>query len=470
MYITNFVTEIQRIRYEVFKAVSYHAYEGDLDKVFYKIPKEIIPGPNPSMRCCIYKEREIVADRIQMARGGDKDNLNIVEVLPVACEECPFGGYEVTTLCQGCIAHPCHSVCPVDAIYFTKDKKSHIDKSKCINCGKCAQVCPYEAIHNFIRPCERACKAGAISQGSDGLAVIDDEKCVQCGHCIYACPFGAISDKSQIVDVIEAIKENKNVYAIIAPSFVNQFSDITPEQFVEALHILGFKDVLEAAIGADMVAMDEAKELSEKGFLTSSCCPAFVSYIEKNFPTLKDNISHNLSPMARLAKHIVEKDKDAYVVFIGPCVAKKQEIKREEVSKYVKATLTFEEIAAMIDSRCIDFNMVKGKEIPQSSYFGRIFARSGGLHEAVTQALFELDLQDFKYKPLSVQGPEEIKLALIKARAKRLDENFIEGMYCNGGCIGGPISLAGKKDVKNIDRYGKRGYLTITESIQRFDK
>ena len=238
-------------------------------------------------------------ERIKMAMGGDKNNPNVIEVIDIACDECPVSGYNVTSACRGCLAHRCEDVCRRGAITFDEHQKAHIDKSKCVECGQCAKVCPYSAIANEKRPCEKACKIKAISMGEDGAASIDNETCTSCGACVYQCPFGAIMDKSFILDVVDLIKksgdnQNYKLYAVVAPSISSQFSYAKLGQVISGIKKLGFFTVVEAALGADMVAYLESQELAEKGFLTSSCCPAFVSYIETQFPQLKENISHNL--------------------------------------------------------------------------------------------------------------------------------------------------------------------------------
>ena len=301
-----FDTKVQHLKYKVLREVARHAWKGDLIDHIVDIPKEIIPGKTSTMRCCIHKERAILSERVKLAMGGNKNNPNVIEVIDIACDDCPTSGYDVTEFCRGCLAHRCEDVCPRDAIEFDEHQKAHINKSKCINCGKCAQACPYSAIINRKRPCENACKVKAISPAEDGSASIDNNKCISCGACVYQCPFGAISDKSFMLNVIDMIKKSDNnkkykIYAVVAPSISGQFSyaGATLGQVVNGIKRLGFYSVIEAALGADMVAYKEAGELSEKGFLTSSCCPAFVSYIQKQFPSLKDNISHNLSPMER---------------------------------------------------------------------------------------------------------------------------------------------------------------------------
>ncbi len=467
-----FDTKVQQLKYKVLKEVTKHSYDGTLAESIVDIPKDIVPGKQPTMRCCVYKERAILSERIKLAMGGDKNNPNVIEVIDIACDECPAGGFEITDSCRGCIAHRCEEVCQKDAITYDHNQKAHIDKSKCVECGRCAKVCPYTAIISRKRPCENACKVKAISMSEDKTACINNDKCTACGACVYQCPFGAISDKSFITDTIDILKKSENntkykVYAVVAPSISSQFTYAKLGQVITGIKQLGFFAVVEAALGADMVANAECKELVEKGFLTSSCCPAFVKYVENEFPQLKEHISHNLSPMATIGKYIKNSEPDCKVIFIGPCTAKKAEFQKESVRPYIDSVLTFEELQALFDGRNLDITSAAEDVLDNASYFGRIFARSGGLADAVRQGLKENGLEDFDYKPISCDGIEECKLALLKARVKKLDANFIEGMACTSGCIGGAGCLThGEKDKAQVDKYGQEAMeKTIKDAV-----
>ena len=467
-----FDTKVQYLKYKVLREVAREAWKGTIIENLFDIPKKIVPGNTPTMRCCVYKERAIVADRVRLAMGGNKENPNVIEVIETACDECPMGGYEVTNSCRGCLAHRCEDVCKRGAISFDHQHVAHIDKSKCVDCGACAKVCPFTAIVNRKRPCQNACKIKAISMNENKAAAIDNSKCISCGACVYQCPFGAIMDKSYILDVIDIIKkseENKKykVYAVVAPSISSQFTYAKLGQVIKGLKELGFFTVIEAALGADMVAYAESRELAEKGFLTSSCCPAFVEYIHKTFPDLVPLISHNLSPMATIAKYIKETDKTAKVVFIGPCTAKKMEAQKEEVKPYIDSVITFEELQALYDSRDIDIMTLGEDVLDNASYYGRIFARSGGLSDAVKQGLSEQNITDFEAKPVACDGIEECKIALVRKSKNLLDGNFIEGMACVGGCIGGAGCLThGEKNKAEVDKYGREALeKTISDAI-----
>lgn len=470
--VRKFDTKVQHLKYRVLREVARFAWNDALLDNILNIPEIIVPGKTPTMRCCVYKERAIVSDRVKLAMGGDKENPNVIKVIETACDECPMGGYEVTNSCRGCLAHRCEDVCRRGAISFDHNHTAHIDKSKCVDCGACAKVCPYTAIINRKRPCESACKIKAISMNEDKAAKINNDKCIACGACVYQCPFGAIMDKSFILDVIDIIKKSENnskykVFAVVAPSISSQFTYAKLGQVITGLKELGFHTVVEAALGADMVAYKESAELAEKGFLTSSCCPAFVSYIEKAFPDMLPLVSHNLSPMAEIAKYIKEHDAPCKVVFIGPCTAKKAEVQKENVKPYVDAAITFEELQALFDSKDIDITTLNQDVLDNASYFGRIFARSGGLSDAVAQALKEQNITDFELKAVACDGIEECRTALLKKSKNVLNGNFIEGMACKGGCIGGAGCLThGEKNKAEVDKYGREAYeKSISEAI-----
>ena len=454
-----FDTNVQKLKYEVLREVARHAFEDRLQDCYLDIPKTIAPGPEPTMRCCIYKERAIAAERVKLAMGGDKKNPNIVEVIDIACDECPVSCYQVTDSCRGCIAHRCEAACPRGAVSFDKSQKAHIDPNKCIECGRCASVCPYSAIISRKRPCELACKVKAIHMDERKIAKIDEEKCTSCGACVYMCPFGAPVDKSFILDAIRMLRDSTEhggprVYGVVAPSIISQFRYAKVGQVITAMKKLGFFSVVEAAMGADMVAWHEAQELAEKGFLTSSCCPAFVHYVETEFPKLKEHISTNLSPMAMIAKYIKDSDPTCKIIFVGPCTAKKAEVQKERVKQYVDCALTFEELQALIDGLEIDISKLEEDVLDNASYYGRIFARSGGVSDAVAEAVYEQNL-NFTVKALPCDGIEACRMALLKASHGAKDFNFIEGMACTGGCIGGAGCLThGPKDKGEIDRYG----------------
>ena len=471
-----FDTKVQLLKYNVLREVAVSAWRDTLHEDVLDLPKKIVPGPKPTMRCCVYKERAILVERIKQAMGAAGEN--VIRVLDIACDECPVSGYEVTNACRGCLMNRCEDVCSRGAIFFDNQHVAHIDKDKCVECGMCAKVCPYTAIVHRTRPCESACKIKAISVSptEDKSAHIDDAKCTACGACVYACPFGAITDVSQILKVIRMLRHSwengRKVFAVVAPAISSQFTYAKLGQVVTGLKELGFAEVVEAALGADMVAKNESEELVERGFLLSSCCPAFVSFVEKTYPQFRENVSSSLSPMATISKYLKQRETDCRVVFIGPCTAKKKEILKPEVAPWVDAVLTFEELQALFDSRDIDITTRPESALEGASYFGRIFARCGGLAEAVAEGIREHGHADFVLKPISCDGIEACRIALLKKAKGLLDVNFIEGMACVGGCIGGAGCLThGERNKLAVDKFGKEaGDQTILDAVKDADR
>lgn len=459
----NFENQVQLVKYEVLKEVAKLTFEDTLEEMYIRIPNKVDPGPEPRFRCCIHHERAVTKERIKMAMGGTPAIENIVEVLDTACDQCPVSRYKITESCRGCLAHRCQAACPADAIQIVHGKAT-IDESKCIECGRCHDACPYNAIVDIKRPCMKACPVDALSINDQKKAVIDNHKCIQCGACVYQCPFGAIQDKSEIVPIIRKLRASKKkgasqVYAIIAPAFASQFNYANLGQIISGIKQLGFKDVVEAALGADLVTVHEVEELlthlDEHPYMTSSCCPAFVNFIEKKHPQISANVSQTVSPMIATAQLIKSVDPTAVTVFIGPCIAKKVEKDLPKLKGIVDFAMTFEELVALLDSKSIDLETLPETPLDNASYYGRIFAGVGGLSKAV-EATAQKVAPEFKVKTLVGDGIKTCDKLLKLAKANRLDGNFIEGMACSGGCIKGPATIHhGAKDLKALDQYSK---------------
>lgn len=435
------------IKHEVLYLVAKAAYEGNLEDKIDKIPYEMIPGPQARFRCCIYKEREIIRQRVRLAQGlspsANKDNTNIVQVINSACEGCPITRFTVTDNCQKCVSKRCQEACNFGAISMTKDR-AYIDPAKCKECGKCSQACPYNAIADLMRPCKRSCPVDAITMDDNNIVKIDEAKCIHCGACINDCPFGAISDRSFMVDVINMIKSGKQVYACVAPAIEGQFgSQVSIGIMADAIKELGFIDMYEVALGADMVAKSEAMEwleaLNEGKKKTTSCCPAFVNMVQKHFPSLAANISTTVSPMIAVARLIKTMNPEAVVVFIGPCIAKKSEVLNSVTQGGADYALTFEELSAMLNAKGITLNSF-GSHMQQGSIYGKGFATAGGVTKAVLQAMAEMERKE-EIHVKGCNGAAECKKALLLMKLGKLPEDFLEGMVCEGGCMNGPGSV-----------------------------
>ncbi len=455
-----FDTNVQRLKYQVLKEVIKKAYNDDLVNCYRDIPKAISPGPKPLARCCVYKERAIIEERINLAMGGNRENPNSVEVIDIACDECPIEGIYVSPACRGCLVHRCEEVCPKGAISII-NHKAVVDKEKCVECGKCTEACPYSAIILQKRPCVKACKVDAIKIDENRKAKIDNKKCISCGACVYQCPFGAISDKSSILEAIDILRKSENnkkynVYAVVAPSIVGQFDNVKPEQIVTGIMKLGFYQVVEAALGADIALYNEAKEWKEKGILTTSCCPSFVMYVEKNFPELTKYISSSVSPMVYVAQLIKKSDPTGKVIFIGPCTSKKVEYRLEKTKGAIDSVISFEELQAFFDAREIDIESLEETVLNNASFYGRIFAKSGGIKQGIEKIAKEyFDTDDLK--PVAMNGINECKTNLLKLKMGKTTENFFEGMACDGGCLNGALCIHhGPKNAIEVEKFGKQ--------------
>lgn len=444
--LTNDAT-ILKIKHEIMYEVAKLAYSGEFDERKDEIPYILSPGLKARFRCCVYKEREVYRQRIRLAEGlnptdnGKPDSDNVIQVIGSACADCPLSHYIVTDNCRKCMAKACQQSCKFEAITMGRDR-AYIDPDKCRECGACAKSCPYNAIADLIRPCKKACPVDAITMDEDGICVIDDEKCIRCGKCIHRCPFGAIASKTGVVDVIKHIISGKKVYMMIAPALEGQFgADITMESLRTACKKLGFEDMYEVGLGADLTAAYEADEWLEayekQEKKTTSCCPAFVNMIKKHYPQLADMISTTVSPMCALSRLIKAKEPEAITVFLGPCIAKKDEIRDKSIEGNADYVLTIGEFRAMLRAKEIELMPEENKNQQASSY-GKRFGNGGGVTAAVLKSLEEKNVDTTSIRVEKCAGADECKKALLLLRAGKLNADFVEGMMCEGGCVGGP--------------------------------
>ena len=458
---------VDDIRRNVFTEVARLAYEdGDLSRVD-EIPYKMIQGEVAKHRHDVFLERAIVQERLRLALGMNLQSAEeqmpisasiqeaatdqkyfeepLVNIIPFACNACPPKQLRISDNCQGCTSHPCMNVCPKNAITLDKYKHCHIDQEKCIKCGKCASQCPYHAISKIERPCSAACGMDAIESDELGRAKINYDKCVSCGMCLVNCPFAAIADKSQIFQIVTAIKRSEEVIACVAPAFVGQFGkDATPAKIKAAMRQLGFADVVEVAIGADLCTVEEARDFLEEvpakqPFMGTSCCPAWSVMAKKLFPQFKDYISMALTPMVITARMVKKDHPNARICFVGPCAAKKLEANRRSVRSDVDFVLTFEELQGMFDAKEIDFaTIVPGPDdnMDEGTGMGRGFAVGGGVAAAVVEAIKHMD-PDREVKIEYGDGLRECRKMLAMAKAGKRDGYLLEGMACPGGCVAG---------------------------------
>lgn len=472
-------TQVRKTRRRIFKEVAALAYQSDdLIDDMEALPYKIVNYDESIYRESIYRERAIIRERLRLAmgmslrpenqpvhvtQGLEESNIDekyyeppLMQVIPSACNSCPVNRYEVTNQCMGCVAHPCHEVCPRDAIRMINGK-SVIDQEKCIKCGKCKAICPYDAISHQVRPCAAACGVNAIKDDEKGRAVIDNDLCVSCGQCMVNCPFGAIADKSQIFQLIRAMQSGRKIIAQVAPAFVGQFGPkVRPEMLKVALKELGFADVYETAIGADQGAVVEAKHYvhevvnGELPFLLTSCCPSWSVLAKKFFPETIDKISNALTPMVATARIIKEEHPDAQVVFIGPCASKKLEAARRTVRSDVDFVITFEELVGMFEAKGILLEEIQAMdEMKDATAAGRGYGVAGGVASAIEDCIREY-YPDVEVNIEHAESLAECKKMLMLAKAGKKNGCLIEGMACPGGCVAGagtniPVTQAQKE-------------------------
>lgn len=502
-------TSVNDIRKRVFAEVaklSYDYRDGDLSQM-EQIPYRIIPGEVSTYRESVFLERAIVKERMRLAMGLPLRDVSehapvsegalecvkpekyyqppLINIIKFACHKCPDHIVKVTDACQGCLAHPCKEVCPKGAVTL-ENGRSVIDPEKCIRCGKCVSACPYGAIVKMERPCAKACGVDAIRSDEYGRADIDQDKCVSCGMCLVNCPFGAIADKAQIFQTIQAIKSDTPVYAAIAPAAVGQFGPkLTPEKMRSAFQALGFTDVVEVAIGADLCTMQEARDFAEEvpeklPFMATSCCPAWSMMAKKLFPEYRDCISMALTPMVLTGRLIKKQHPGCKVAFIGPCAAKKLEAGRRTIRSDIDFVLTFEEVMGMFEAKKVDFARLEEQSpMHGASADGRGFAVSGGVASAVVNCMKEL-YPDKEVKVESAEGLADCRKLLTMAKAGKYNGYLLEGMACPGGCIAGagtiqPIAKAAgavkvRKKTSTNAHAVQSDYKDLLEQLEEIDK
>lgn len=331
------------------------------------------------------------------------------------------------------------------------------------------EICDICERENREKPCTGSCAHGAADYGGKRGIVINNDKCLSCGSCIPECPFDAIADKIEFVPVIKHLKEKKRqVYAIIAPAFAGQFGEgIRAGQVRSALKYMGFRDMIEVAILADLLTLREAYEFErlvhkkEDYLITSCCCPIWMNMVQKGYPELLEHFSPAVSPMIATGRVLKELNETAVVVFIGPCIAKKNEAKDEKLEGAVDYVLTFRELEEIFKALDIDLRSMPEDHKEQSSLGGRIYGRTGGVSRSVEMVLKRIMGEAADFRAVQADGVKACKEVLDKLKSGEVDANFIEGMGCKGGCVGGPRSIL------NIDEATEKLNLYGEEAVFR---
>ena len=459
----NYVNNSTLIRRELIVRLAKKYFKGQLAESD-RIPVDMFPRKGTPVRCCIHKDRAVVRYRLMALMGhrveAETDELKplaayaeeainrktveapILTVVDEACSSCVKTNYFVTNACQGCVARPCMLNCRKNAISMV-DGHAKIDPEKCVNCGLCMKECPYHAIIYMPVPCEEACPVGAISKNEFGKEEIDFEKCTFCGKCMRECPFGAIMERSQIIDILKQLTSAQKTVAMIAPAIVGQFS-ASLEKIVGALKQLGFDEVVEVAYGADLTAQAETAEWQERmekgeAFMTTSCCPAYTETVEKHIPELKPFVSETPSPMRLTAEGVKEDSPESTTVFIGPCVAKRNEALKTQAVDYV---MSIEELGALFIAKDID---VQESEVETASRTGEVSGRGFPVSGGVTAAIADALPESADFKPVMFDGLDKKSLRELKRMPKTCAGNFVECMACEGGCISGPAVISNPK-------------------------
>ena len=311
--------------------------------------------------------------------------------------------------------------------------------------------------------CSLTCDFNAIERGPDGDVVIIKERCVACNACVEHCVERNLVGRVDVLPVLELLRTSETpVYAMIAPAFISQFSDaVTPGKLRTAFKKIGFAGMIEVALTADILTLKEAFEFdqnihtNEDFLLTSCCCPLWIALIRTSYNQLASHIPPSTSPMAACGRIIKKLYPGAKTVFIGPCIAKKAEARMPDIKDSVDHVLTFQEIWDVFQAIDIDPTACDEDLRDHSSAAGRKYARVKGVSEAVQATVDRIS----PHRPIPLRaeqgnGMVSCKELLKKLTSGEITANYIEGMGCIGGCVGGPKALIDRESARlGVERY-----------------
>lgn len=312
--------------------------------------------------------------------------------------------------------------------------------------------------------CVDKCLFDAIERDKDGNVKINKELCVGCSACIDSCDAKKLTESRDILPALSTLHENKGpVYILIAPAFLGQFSkNVTPGKLRNAFKKLGFTGMVEVALFADILTLKEALEFernihTEKDFqLTSCCCPMWIAMIRKIYNELMPHVPGAVSPMIACGRTIKYLHPDAVTIFVGPCIAKKAEAREKDLIGAIDYVLTFQEVQNIFEFAKINPEDMKESERDHSSRAGRIYARTGGVSEAVKSTIERLDPhRKISIKTAQANGVAECKKMINRILEGEIDANFYEGMGCIEGCVGGPKVMIDRDEGRiHVNEYG----------------
>ncbi|WP_055666410.1 [Fe-Fe] hydrogenase large subunit C-terminal domain-containing protein [Desnuesiella massiliensis] len=329
----------------------------------------------------------------------------------------------------------------------------------------CQRICPFDAI--LVDPIKHS-------------TYIDTDACTDCGMCVEACDSGRLMDRVEFVPIMELLKGDTPVVAAVAPAIMGQFGDdVTMDQLRSAFIKVGFKDMVEVAFFADMLTLKEAVEFDnhvkkvDDLMITSCCCPMWVGMLKRVYGNLVKHVSPSVSPMIAAGRVLKKLNDDCKVVFIGPCIAKKAEAKEKDLLGDIDYVLTFEELKGIFEILEISPSELQGvPSIEYASMGGRLYARTGGVSIAVGDAIKEMFPEKYKLlKAVQANGVKECKAMLEKAQNGDIQANFIEGMGCVGGCVGGPKALIPREQGKiHVDKFAENSAIKVATHSDCMDQ